>query len=146
MWIRGGAADRSVAAVAEVCGQAGWVELLPDGDERRQPRIDVVLAVVVGGIGVEVDAAHEAQAAAVGAAQGDDGLRERDGIPDGPRQVQLVVVVEQQDRQVVRVQWRRACPDSRSIDGRASSSKSTSTGDAVSARQRLQVSGSAVVR
>ena len=43
------------------------------------------------------------------------------------RQVQLVMVVEPQDVRLI-VAWTTGRPDSRSMDGRASSSKSTSTG------------------
>jgi hypothetical protein len=73
------------------------VQLVTDGDERRQSWVDVVLTVSVGRFGVQVDAADEAQTPTVGATQHDDGLGQRDGIPDGARQVQLMMVVQEQD-------------------------------------------------
>ena len=53
--------------------------------------------MAMGRVGVEVDAAHQAQPAAVGAAERRDGLRERDRLAHGRREVELVMVVEPQD-------------------------------------------------
>ena len=70
----------------------GLGQLVAQAGHGCQPWVDVVVRVAVAGLVGEVGAAGLAEAGAVRPAQRRDGLRERDGVADGRREVELMVV------------------------------------------------------
>ena len=63
----------------------------PEGPQGLQPRVDLVVGVIVGAL-VKTASAHDAQSRTVRAAHRGDRHGEHDGLPDRGLEVQLVVV------------------------------------------------------